>query len=132
MADVDDYDGPDALDDEPTAGEVHLPLGDVDALPPAFSTFVESTLLDSLTGASKGRWSWCTQWRRHPDAVHRLFAIWQQWLDVQADPMMLHDFLRNTLDYHLPLLVGEHGSLHGCQYGHREHARIAIETKGTT
>lgn len=129
MADIDEYgpDGPDAFADEPAAG-VQLPIYSVDELPPAFSTFVETTLLDSLTGASKGRWSWCTRWSEHPDAVHRLLAIWQQWLEVQADPMGLHDFLRNTLDYHLPLLVGEHGALRACQYGHRGHERIATET----
>lgn len=113
---------PDAFADEDAAAA--MPLGDVATLPPAFSTFVESTLLDSLTAGSKAGRVWCTRWREHPDAVHRLFAIWQQWLEVQSDPMLLHEFLRNTLDYHLPLLVGEHGALHGCQYGHRAHERI--------
>lgn len=123
---MDDLDQPD--DSEAVDVDVRLPLTSTN-LPDGFETFVEGTLLQSLTSASKGRTSWCTHWREHPDALHRLFAIWQQWLDVQEQPTQLHDFLRNVLDYHLPLLVGEHGTLRACQYGHKGHEPIQREEK---
>lgn len=119
----DHYDGEEFADDPSEA--LQLPLTADTPLPDAFALFVESTLLGSLTGARQSKTVWCVQWRDHPDALHRLVAMWLQWQEVEQSPAMLHDFLRNVVDYHLPYLVGaDQGVLRACGNGHRVHVRL--------
>lgn len=102
-----------------------LPLASEDELPEAFTRFVDGTLLEHLTGAQNAhKHYWCSRWVEHPDALHRLYAIWREWEDVQTDTMTLHDFIRNVLDWHLPYLTGENGALSRCGKEHKPHVRL--------
>lgn len=104
------------LEDEP------LPLT---TTPDGLEEFVNTVLLESLTAAGKER-AWCPEWSNHPDALHRLTAIYEQWELLTMRGMTLHDFFRDVLDYHLPYLVGKDiGAFSGCAYGqHRPHKRL--------
>lgn len=100
--------------------------------PPELVAFVEGTLQDYLTGAGKARTKrWCTRWQEHPDAVHRLAAIYDEYLLMIAQGKgapSLHIFMRDVLDYHLPRLVDkEYGVFRECDEGHVSHRRIDSE-----
>lgn len=106
-------------------GSVYLPLTADTDLPQDFTRWVDTTLLGSLTAARHlEKRVWCDRWAEHPDVLHRLFAMWVEWQDVQARTSSLHDFIRNVLDYHMPYLVGEYGSLRRCGHGHKPHVRL--------
>lgn len=100
------------------------------AVPYELVSFVNGTLMDSLTGAGKvNRKRWCTQWVKHPDAVHRLAAIYDQWLFLLAggkNAPSLHDFIRDCVDYHMPMLTDpDYGVFSQCDVdGHEQHKRI--------
>lgn len=89
--------------------------------------FVDGTLLDLLAPAGSAETRWCAQWAEHPDAVHRLAAIRDEWnlmLAAQDGPP-LHAFLRDVLDYHLPLLIDQHrGAFRACGYSHEPRKRL--------
>lgn len=97
--------------------------------PEGLEDFVETILLEVLTGATKER-TWCSEWASHPDAVHRLAAIHEQWDILKMRGMSLHDFYRDVLDYHLPFLVGKDtGAFSACGYGqHRPHKRLDAQS----
>lgn len=120
-------------DDDMAAAElpeyptVQLPIGPADALPIEFMVFVEDTLPGVLSFADGQATIWCSQWREHPEATHRLYAMWERWREVEDAPSMLHDFLRDVLDYHLPRLVDrEFGSFRRCDRGHRPPERLDV------
>jgi len=104
-----------------------LPLTEI---PDGLANFVEMTLMDSLTaGAERGSERaprWCSQWREHPEAVHRLAAIYDEWCMMLAgEDAAPHLFLRDVLDYHLSLLVDpDRGTFRACRYGHVSHRRL--------
>ena len=101
----------------------HLPLTDV---PAGLAEFVDGVLLARLTTLGKNN-VWCASWREHPDAVHRLAAIQDEWQRMlSAEDAELHTFMRDVLDYHLPRLVArsENGSFVQCEFQHNEQARL--------
>ncbi|MGG7453052.1 DUF4913 domain-containing protein [Plantibacter auratus] len=101
----------------------HLPLTDV---PAGLPEFVDGVLLARLTTLGKNE-VWCASWREHPDAVHRLAAIQDEWQRMIAgEDAELHTFIRDVLDYHLPRLVARHdgGVFAGCEFKHIEPARL--------
>lgn len=100
-----------------------LPLTE---LPDGLSEFVDGVLLPHLSAGHPKQTTWCPQWREHPDAVHRLAAMSDQWsLMLSAADAPLHEFMRDVLDYHLPLLVDpEKGAFRRCGYGHAAHTRL--------
>lgn len=108
----------------------HLPLTDV---PAGLAEFVDGVLLGRLTTLGKGN-VWCAQWREHPDAVHRLTAIEDEWQRMLAtEESGLHTFLRDVLDYHLPHLVSEAagGCFVPCKFKHITPGRLdSFEQKG--
>lgn len=99
--------------------------------PPELVVWVESTLQEYLTstaGPFKGA-KWCRSWHTHPDAVHRLAAIYDQWTLMRLGGKLapsLHAFIREVLDYHMPYLVSrESGIFQRCDVdGHDPHTRI--------
>lgn len=116
------------FDDEPVDEEaadeytvkVSMPLVPGEELPAAFVEFVDVTLLQFLTHADKHSAVWCNQWQQHPDALHRLMAVWFAWIDVEAAPRAIHEFYKETLDYHLPYLVDQQrGAFSKCGTVHR-------------
>lgn len=102
--------------------------------------FVDGTLLDFLAPAGSAETRWCPQWAEHPDAVHRLAAIRDEWNLMLASAEdgavpALHTFLRDVLDYHLPLLIDQQrGSFRECGYGHKPRQRLDVskETRGAS
>ena len=89
--------------------------------------FVETILMDNLTGAGKtNKKRWCANWEEHPDAVHRLAAIYDVWQGTLIGEVSLHGFYRDVLDYHLPMLTDpETGVSARCDRdGHQPHERI--------
>jgi hypothetical protein len=112
-----------------------VPLG---APPPELIAFVEGTLQDCFTAAGKtGTKRWCTLWAEHPDAVHRLAAIYDEYtlmLTGGKGVPSLHIFIREVIDYHLPYLVDrEFGAFRLCDSdGHTGHQRLeAASAEGT-
>lgn len=103
-----------------------LPLTEA---PGGLSEFVDGVLLPYLTAGHPKQTTWCTQWREHPDAVHRLAAISDQWsLMLAQEDAVLHEFFRDVLDYHMPLLIDpDKGAFRRCGYGHVAHTRIDAE-----
>lgn len=100
------------------------------AAPPVLVDWVEGVLQDFLTGAGKkGEARWCEKWQEHPDAVHRLAAMYDEWLVMliggKGAPS-LHMFVREVLDYHLPHLTSkEYGTFARCDVdGHEPHRRL--------
>lgn len=98
--------------------------------PASLIAFVNGPLQDRFTGAGKkDTRRWCTRWTEHPDAVHRLAAIYDEYqfmlLGGKGAPS-LHMFIREVVDYHMPYLVDpSNGVFAECgQYGHAEHARV--------
>ncbi|MDJ0336593.1 DUF4913 domain-containing protein [Salinibacterium sp. G-O1] len=101
-----------------------LPLTDI---PDSVRAFVDGVLLPHLTAGQPKDTIWCSQWGEHPDAVHRLAAISDEWSHMLESPdASLHGFLRDVLDYHLPMLVDrEKGSFRRCGQGrHSTHAQL--------
>lgn len=94
-----------------------LPLTEA---PEELPEFVDGVLLPYLTPSESNRVVWCTQWRDHPDAVHRLAAIHEEWATMLGkEDASLHLFLRDVLDYHLPLLIdSEKGAFRRCGGSH--------------
>ena len=99
--------------------------------PPELVEWVEGTFQDYLTGTvglvKSGRW--CSRWTEHPDAVHRLAGIYDEWtlmrLRIKGAPS-LHTFYREILDYHIPQLTSrEDGVFQRCDgAGHEPHERM--------
>lgn len=124
----------------------NLPLR---AVPDGLGEFVDDVLLSQLTGGSRDdNTVWCAEWREHPDAVYRLAAIHDEWLHLVAylaevddngevaDSGMdvsLHGFLRDVLDYHMPMLVDhERGAFRACKHGnHVPHRRLDAPRRGS-
>ncbi|MGZ0069727.1 DUF4913 domain-containing protein [Microbacterium arborescens] len=110
-----------------------LPLTEASA---ELVAFVDGTLLDFLAPAGSAETRWCPQWAEHSDAVHRLAAIRDEWNLMLASAAndgvpALHAFLRDVLDYHLPLLIDQQrGAFRGCGYGHKPRVRLD-DTKHT-
>lgn len=107
-----------------------LPLTEI---PDGLANFVETTLMDSLTvGAERGAGEraprWCSRWREHPDAVHRLAAIHDEWcIMLSSEDAALHPFIRDVLDHHMPMLVDpDRGAFRACSYGHTPHRRLDV------
>lgn len=100
-----------------------LPLKDV---PEGLAEFIDGVLMPYLTAGRPGKTVWCAQWREHPAAVHRLAGIWDSWTHLLADDdANLHTFLRDVLDYHLPMLTdSDRGVFAACKFTHTPHARI--------
>lgn len=97
--------------------------------------FVETVLMDKLTGAGKqSQKRWCADWEQHPEAVHRLQAIYDVWQDTLTGQVSLHGFYRDVLDYHLPLLISpETGVFARCDRdGHQPHERIDKVAKSSS
>jgi hypothetical protein len=97
--------------------------------------FVETVLMDYLTGAGKAnRKRWCSSWEEHPEAVHRLAAIYDVWETTLTGDVSLHAFYRDILDYHLPMLTDpETGVFCQCDRdGHQPHERIDKVAKTAT
>lgn len=104
-----------------------VPLRDA---PHVLVDWVENVFQDCLTGAGKkGEARCCANWTEHPEAVHRLAAMYDEWLvmlaGVEGAPS-LHLVYREVLDYHLPYLVNwEYGVFARCDVdGHEPHRRI--------
>lgn len=96
--------------------------------PTELVAWVEGTLQDRLTGTRKDT-RWCSQWTEHPDALHRLAAIFDEWQFLMAGgegAPSLHMFIREVLDYHMPYLVSrEFGIFTKCgEDGHEPHRRV--------
>lgn len=104
-----------------------LPLA---APPQELVEWVEGTLQDTLTSLGKTEARWCAQWAEHPEAVHRLagmFDEWQLMIVGSTRGPSLHGFIRDVLDYHLPHLVStDYGAFARCgeDYGHEQHRRL--------
>lgn len=64
-------------------------------------------LMDNLTGVGKtNKKRWCASWEEHPEAVHRLAAIYDVWQGALTGDVSLHGFCHDVLDYHhLPMLT---------------------------
>lgn len=107
----------------------NLPLA---VVPDKLPEFVDGVLLQFLTGTQRDKATWCPQWRDHPEAVHRLEAVRVQWTRLLGEEISLHEFMRDVLDYHLPMLVdADKGTFRGCSYGHTEHKRLDAENPAT-
>ncbi len=104
----------------------------ITAVPDGLPEWVENVLLPTLTSGGKGT-VWCLEWREHPDAVTRLAAIWDAWTHMLTEEdAMLHSFLRDVLDHHMPMLVAaERGTFRRCNYGHRTVERLDIVKPAT-
>lgn len=108
-----------------------LPLTEASA---ELIAFVHGVFLDSLAPSGGKSSRWCSQWAEHPDALHRLAAIHDEWNlmlastpDSSSPP--LHAFLRDVPDYHLPLLIDhDKGAFRECEFGHKPRVRLD-ETK---
>jgi len=134
MLDFDDQST--ALDDEDGFRLLvtQVPLA---SAPPELVAFVQGTLQDYLSSAGKARTKrWCARWEEHPDAVHRLAAIYDEYLLMIAGGKgapSLHVFMRDVIDYHLPRLVDkEYGVFRECDEGHLAHRRIDSEAAPVT
>lgn len=98
--------------------------------PPELVEWVDGVLQDFLTGAGKkGEVRWCTKWTEHPNAVHRLAAMYDEWQVMLAGGKgapSLHQIVREVLDYHLPYLTNkEYGTFARCDVdGHEPHRRL--------
>jgi hypothetical protein len=92
----------------------------ITAVPDGLPEFVENVLLPTLT-SSGTKTIWCPEWQEHPDAVTRLAAIWDAWTHMLAEEdALLHSFLRDVLDWHMPYLVEEdRGAFRRCNFGHK-------------
>lgn len=99
-----------------------VPLNEI---PDGLVDFVDGTLLAFLTSAGE-KTIWCAEWRDHPDAVHRLAAMADQWEEsALGGTVGLHSFFRDVLDYHLPFLVdAEKGAFRGCKFDHAKRRRL--------
>jgi hypothetical protein len=96
--------------------------------------FVETVLMDKLTGAGKqNQKKWCADWEQHPEAVHRLQAIYDVWQETAIGQVGLHGFYHDVLDYHLPLPTSpETGVFAQCDRdGHQPHSRIDKQAKSS-
>ncbi len=123
-ADVDEADG------------LHLMVSRVPLTeaPADLIAWVEGTLQDRLTGFGKAETRWCSQWAEHPDALHRLAAMFDEWQFLMAGGEVapsLHMFIREVLDYHMPYLVSrEFGVFAQCgEHGHEPHRRVDAAVK---
>ncbi|MBE7956367.1 DUF4913 domain-containing protein [Microbacterium oxydans] len=103
--------------------------------PAELVAWVEGTLQDRLTGAGKAAETrWCTRWTEHPDAVHRLAAMYDEWQVMLAGGKgapSLHMMIREVLDYHMPFLTSkEFGIFAQCgEYGHEKPRRVDASVK---
>lgn len=102
------------------AEPIELPYRVGNALPDDFIEFVETTLRELLTADTREA-AWCSQWAEHPAAVHRLYAMYAEWAEIElGQPDGLEGFLRVTLDHHLPLLTSKDAGLFkSCKDSHR-------------
>lgn len=89
--------------------EPPLVYGSVDA-------FVADLLAPTYRRKVDGRSAtWCLDWRAHPEAVVRLDALWRSWEHLRMDPALgMSAWLRDHLDYHLPILLSPDGPFRGC------------------
>lgn len=62
-----------------------------------------------------GRWRWCDDWWRHPEAISRFEALWRTWELARLDPAGIAGWYREHLDHHLPILLGEDGPFRHCE-----------------
>ena len=99
-----------------------VPLNEI---PDGLVEFVDGTLLAYLTSSGE-KTIWCAEWRDHPDAVHRLAAMADQWEEsAQGGTVALHGFLRDVVDYHMPFLVDpDKGAFRSCKYNHTAPRRL--------
>lgn len=119
--------------DEEDESEIRLLVWSVPLkeAPAELIDWVEGVLQDYLTGSVgplKGA-RWCARWSEHPDALHRLAAIYDQWTLMRLGGKQaptLHTFVRDVLDYHMPYLTSrEFGVLGRCDMsGHEPHQRV--------
>lgn len=115
----------------PYDGELQLmvTLVPITEVPAELVAWAEGTLQDRLTGIGKTDTRWCGSWTEHPDAVHRLAAMFDEWQFMMAGGKgapSLHMFIREVLDYHMPYLVSkEFGIFAKCGAdGHEPHRRL--------
>ncbi len=112
--------------EETEAPRPTLPLTATDELLPEFVTFVENVLPVYLIQNDGEQRVWCDQWRAHPDALHRLYAIWQMWELAASGEITLHSFIRDVLDWHQPHLIDrDTGAFRRCLREHREPIALA-------
>lgn len=110
---------PSAVDDEPgdvvTEAEVKPQFGSCEE-------WVTEWLLPLWTRDLRGaNVTWCPQWHRHPEAVHRLSALWMAWEELTAKPGSGPSlWWVQHADHHLAVLLDQRGPFHGCTAeGHR-------------
>lgn len=103
---------------EPSAATQPEPAAQFDSC----ESWVTEWLLPTFTRDIRGpNMTWCPQWQRHPEAVHRLSALWMAWEELTAKagsgPSM---WWVQHADHHLAVLLDERGPFHGCSVeGHR-------------
>lgn len=69
---------------------------------------------------------WCPLPFRHPEAELRLTQLWLQWEAYRNAPNgAIGDWLRDSLDYHMGVLMDPDGPLQGCTY--RQHRAIPLD-----
>lgn len=62
---------------------------------------------------------WCAQWWNHPEAVDRFRALYEQWLDAQANGVMSSWWI-DHLDRHATVLFAKRGPFGECGTNHVE------------
>lgn len=117
------------VDDDLDLAAPQVPIVDVDD---DLALFVEGDFMNYLTAGVDRVTAWCPQWRDHPDAVQRLAAIHAQWVaQASVGTLGLHEFYRDVLDHHLPILTALDGPFRSCLFGggHTPHKRIDKATQ---
>lgn len=60
---------------------------------------------------------WCTNWKRHPEAVHLLTLMWLQWEAANAseDPARMEEWTRIIFRDHTAVLLDRNGPFAACR-----------------
>lgn len=86
--------------------------------PPRVYGDLESWVYDHLSQVVcrrlGGHLTWCPEWYRHPEAIMRLMAMWQEWEIAVADGTMSNWWLSHC-DPHLAVLMSrDNGPFMAC------------------
>lgn len=97
-----------------SAGEGATP----DVLAPAYRSldeWVDQYFLVVFARATGGELRWCPEWRKHPEAVTRLEALWRSWETMRTDPNLgMASWLVSYLDPLLAALLARQGTFTSC------------------
>lgn len=78
-----------------------------------------------------GRYAWCPEWHRHPEAASRLQALWEALEALAPRPAGRSTWWLQHADPTMAVLLDREGPFRACAHGHRDAAEpLPLTSRG--